>query len=670
MRRSIKSLVVLILSITSGLNAKAQLNINTSFTINEFVQNIVGPDATIVGTPSMKVEPGSCGLFINGATTNLGLSRGVLLTTGQASGVPYAADQFEGALNGYSPTLPLNALEQDAISQIDSYIPYGGGAHDISIIQFQVQYTCTELNVSYVFGSEEYREWVGNRYNDAFGFFISGGTYGTASTSINLAKVDGTNQEVTINTVNHQTNVKFYNDNETGQTIVYDGLTEVMNINAAVSPSTTYTITLVIADGSDEALSSGVFIQYGTFGCNVDNTCYIDGFTYEQTRCDAVNSKYNLKGKIMLNNPPTTGQLVIADENLNPSITSLVTQTFNAPFPAIINYNLPEVEYSGAADEHKLTATFINPPPTTSCDLEIRYINSTECPNNCVISNITTSAGTCETTGNTYNVTGVITYDYVGSKEIGELVITDGKIGKRYDIDYVLKNSVVTGLGDYEFSYTLEGLESDGATNKTIRAFFALIEDCEFESAAFTAPARCISVDIFSLVNQCQDCIASFAPEASKEYHISAWVSRDFGDISPPPTTFTDARVEVYFQLDNLSFTTPIQCNPSGQIIDGWQRISYTFTTPANATKVFVRLVNASTTDQAYFDDIRIHPNDGSMVSYVYDPISLKLVAELDDNNYATFYEYDKEGTLIRVKKETERGIVTIQEKRSSRTQK
>lgn len=57
------------------------------------------------------------------------------------------------------------------------------------------------------------------------------------------------------------------------------------------------------------------------------------------------------------------------------------------------------------------------------------------------------------------------------------------------------------------------------------------------------------------------------------------------------------------------------------------------------------------------------------MKSFVYDPISLRFMAELDENNYATFYEYDDDGTLIRVKKETERGIQTIKETRSSLSQ-
>ena len=102
---------------------------------------------------------------------------------------------------------------------------------------------------------------------------------------------------------------------------------------------------------------------------------------------------------------------------------------------------------------------------------------------------------------------------------------------------------------------------------------------------------------------------------------------------------------------------------PSGQIIDGWQRIEGTFT--ANSAGAISLYLQALLND-VYFDDIRIFPYEGSMISYVYDPITLRLVAELDERNYAKFYEYDEEGKLIRVKKETEKGVMTIQENRDN----
>lgn len=86
---------------------------------------------------------------------------------------------------------------------------------------------------------------------------------------------------------------------------------------------------------------------------------------------------------------------------------------------------------------------------------------------------------------------------------------------------------------------------------------------------------------------------------------------------------------------------------------------------PAGATSVLLKM-NATGGSKMYYDDLRIQPYNSGLKSFVYDPVSLKLMAELDENNYATFYEYDDDGTLIRVKKETERGVQTIKETRSA----
>ena len=92
-------------------------------------------------------------------------------------------------------------------------------------------------------------------------------------------------------------------------------------------------------------------------------------------------------------------------------------------------------------------------------------------------------------------------------------------------------------------------------------------------------------------------------------------------------------------------------------------KIEEVITIPANSWTMDINLINGGD-NIVYFDDIRMHPFNSSMKSYVYDPISLRLWAELDENNYATFYQYDEEGKLIRIKKETSRGIKTIQESR------
>jgi hypothetical protein len=161
----------------------------------------------------------------------------------------------------------------------------------------------------------------------------------------------------------------------------------------------------------------------------------------------------------------------------------------------------------------------------------------------------------------------------------------------------------------------------------------------------------------------CSSCPGDFAPIPGKEYVFSAWVKDDMALQAGEHSYENTCSVTISFELsDNKTETKTLK--PSGSIIDGWQRIHAAFTVPEHACKIGVELNNNSQSDEVYFDDIRIHPFNASLKSFVYDPQTLRLSAELDDNNYATFYEYDEEGALIRVKKETERGVMTIREAR------
>ena len=102
---------------------------------------------------------------------------------------------------------------------------------------------------------------------------------------------------------------------------------------------------------------------------------------------------------------------------------------------------------------------------------------------------------------------------------------------------------------------------------------------------------------------------------------------------------------------------------PKERIIEGWQQFEAVFTVPAG-NKIKLEF-NGPSDAALYFDDLRLHPFNANMKSFVYDPVTLRLAAELDENNYASMYEYDDDGSLIRVKKETKQGIKTITETRS-----
>jgi len=139
-------------------------------------------------------------------------------------------------------------------------------------------------------------------------------------------------------------------------------------------------------------------------------------------------------------------------------------------------------------------------------------------------------------------------------------------------------------------------------------------------------------------------------------------VTFEFFDASNNPVA-----QKVYNNTGQSSSTqNSIDFQPAGPIIDGWQRYEVYFSAPANAAKFNLSFINTGT-NNIYFDDIRIFPFNANMTSYVYDPITQRLVAQLDANNYASYYEYDAEGTLIRTKAETIQGIKTINETRSAK---
>lgn len=160
---------------------------------------------------------------------------------------------------------------------------------------------------------------------------------------------------------------------------------------------------------------------------------------------------------------------------------------------------------------------------------------------------------------------------------------------------------------------------------------------------------------------ECSNCLGTFSPRAGHRYVMNAWVS--LGEL-PAGTTTMAGPSGPMVQVNCPEGVLVGLWQPSGPIIDGWQRIEGVFEVPDIDPTSFHLYLKAGEASDAYFDDVRIVPEKGSMKSYVYDPENLRFVAELDERHFATIYEYDPEGKLVRVKKETERGIMTLKETR------
>lgn len=143
-----------------------------------------------------------------------------------------------------------------------------------------------------------------------------------------------------------------------------------------------------------------------------------------------------------------------------------------------------------------------------------------------------------------------------------------------------------------------------------------------------------------------------FEPQPGAEYNLTVWVQADNGG--------TPA-----VQVDNGALTVQYTPDMSKSAIEGWRRIDFKFTAPATSSdlKITLKCLDGG---HAYFDDLRIQPFKSAMTSYVYDPQTHWLLAELDNRNFATFYNYDEEGSVVQVKQETEKGIFTVKTGRSN----
>jgi len=227
-----------------SLQLQAQLFIDNSYTVEEMATDFF---ANTCVTPSNITTTGVAEsiAFFDAGGTNLGVNAGIFISTGN---VFDAIGPNTGGATGQS----MGIDGDDDLSNL-----IGSASFDGVTIEMDVIATESNLEFSYVFASEEYPEFVGSAFNDAFAFFISGpGISGWQ----NIAMIPNSNDAVAINNVNANMNSTFYVDNTGGQDIEFDGYTTEMIASVQVTPNETYQIKIVVSDFSDSVFDSGIFL--------------------------------------------------------------------------------------------------------------------------------------------------------------------------------------------------------------------------------------------------------------------------------------------------------------------------------------------------------------------------------------------------------------------------
>lgn len=297
--------VLLTVIVINSVNAFAQLQVNNNAPYN----TAAGAGNTLLGTGvtatnfSFYGNPIQMGLFYDGLNS-VGIDSGIVLSTGDIGDLPLpgwggggwitqgAMPGTEGwwgpADMGTQGNNDLFEVANSVAALVNQPNIVVSSANDAAVLEFDFIPQDDTVQFRFVFGSEEYSCCENGPYNDVFGFFVSGpgisGPYsspvGFPNGSINIANVPGTGTPgvqgsglpITISTIYNdpwQTPPtmydQFYVDNQNYNNVQMYGYTTILTATMVVTPCETYHIRLAIADGSDTALDSWVFLEANSF---------------------------------------------------------------------------------------------------------------------------------------------------------------------------------------------------------------------------------------------------------------------------------------------------------------------------------------------------------------------------------------------------------------------
>ena len=231
------------------------------------------------------------------------IKEGIVLTTGNLN-----------TLSGGNKTPGTSGLAWDNNYRFKGDRDLGklskGKVCDQAYIEFDFIPLENEIKFNYIFASEEYKEYVGSRFNDVFGFIVTG----DGNFYKNIALIPESNKPVTINDVNHLRNHQYFINNacfvnssikkdiddmvprepfikevilklfgaksksftvddierkslndELFEHLEFDGLTRKLTATCFLTPYKVYHMKIAVGDVGDPMFDSGVFLEYQSF---------------------------------------------------------------------------------------------------------------------------------------------------------------------------------------------------------------------------------------------------------------------------------------------------------------------------------------------------------------------------------------------------------------------
>jgi gliding motility-associated-like protein len=276
MKPFLQFLFLCLIFITSS--SSAQLLVEQPYTIEEYVSEVLignGVTATNITYTGSEEQIG----YMSGGEGLFSVTSGLVLSTELATNL-----SDPGCIENDCTECLGMGTDIDLLNVANSVPPLIGqtfsvsSVHDLCILEFDFEAGGDSISFNYVFGSDEYLEYVNSTWNDIFAFFLSGpgivGPYAAPAEfpdgAINIAQVPDSDPllPITISSVNDITNEEYYVNNPGNLGICIDGYTETFTASASVQCGEIYHIKLAIADGSDGLLESFVVLEEGSFSSN------------------------------------------------------------------------------------------------------------------------------------------------------------------------------------------------------------------------------------------------------------------------------------------------------------------------------------------------------------------------------------------------------------------
>lgn len=246
----------------SGIHG--QVNIDATADAKILVGKILGGPGVRVKDVRYKGSPNAIGKFTKQKAIP-DMEEGFVMSTGDVSTIP---GPNKTSKTGTAHGLPGETQMKRVIRSM---------SYDAAVLDFNLQPAFDSLVIDFAFASEEYGEFLNTEFEDGFMILLFGP--GLPPAGKNLGVIPGSDDAITIHTVNMRYNRKYFLNNNhfnrVGQVdeeklaaippalhngISFDGMTRKISIGTIVEPRGSYRMRIIVADGSDDEMDSAVFL--------------------------------------------------------------------------------------------------------------------------------------------------------------------------------------------------------------------------------------------------------------------------------------------------------------------------------------------------------------------------------------------------------------------------